>query len=584
MKFKLFIAIALFLAVLPVLSRACTTHDQCSQACNNLGYGTCPYGVYSCMIRDCCIGQCNYQTTNQCSCAHTTYVDTKGSVCPTGATCGSDCRCHPAQVQPPESQHVCNPGEIKNRNCACLTQVGYERCRDDGSVWEDRIETCPSGQTCQNGQCVSPIQPSFDCNSLDNWYGISDERCDIGSDQCGSGTQEKKQEYRDYYPTVVPPCSTSQCSYTVTNSRWISADSCYTSCSSGYTCQSGVCISNQPCTEGYTGNYRCYDDWIQKEYQNSNCDTTWVFYNYCSDGCSGTSCVHPSWCKADYLDEYRCSGDWRQREYQYSDCRTEWLNWEHCSGYCHDDSCRYEEPCNVNVDVTTPDDARVGETLTATVTVRNTGDRGCYVNLDAYVCKVDPYCYHMTCNGEYGDPRVYVYGHETYTLSCTAKLNDKDTYEVKVVYSGCDGSGTVYSERFRVEEPAKPKCTAQFFEDYRCVEKWRQQLYKYSNCDTTWVTLEVCSYGCSDGKCLPSPTTTTIPPKLVVLTGWDVFVNTLTSPWLIGLLVLVLLVILFFILANECVCCRAEPRGNAPEWFGGQTSQPSESKGFKVNS
>lgn len=102
----------------PLIPSNCNFHDECSQACNYLGwesfnprgtfigYGNCPYGVYGCMIRDCCIGQCN-RATGDCYCARTIFVVTQyGSVCPPSYTCGSDCRCHPKEIVPKEELNV----------------------------------------------------------------------------------------------------------------------------------------------------------------------------------------------------------------------------------------------------------------------------------------------------------------------------------------------------------------------------------------------------------------------------------------------------------------------------------------------
>ncbi len=80
----------------------CVNHNECSQACDYLGtdkwqysrkwQGTCPYGVYGCMTGDCCLGQCTDK--GGCYCDHTNVVDIYGNVCPSGTTCGDDCRCH----------------------------------------------------------------------------------------------------------------------------------------------------------------------------------------------------------------------------------------------------------------------------------------------------------------------------------------------------------------------------------------------------------------------------------------------------------------------------------------------------------
>lgn len=484
MKTRLLLAVFVFFSVLPVLASACTTHDQCSEACNSLGYGSCPYGVYGCMVRDCCIGQCNYWETNQCFCLHTTHVDIYGDVCPSGSFCGSDCRCHPTQPVP-----VCNVGETRNRRCACSTQVYYEVC--DGSNWNAVTENCPSGTVCSSGYCV-PLQT---------------------------------------------------------------------------------------CTQMYLNNYRCSGNWAQRQYQYSDCNTTWLNYEYCDNGCSGGHCLQTPECTPGYLDSFRCEGKWVQRKYLNSDCSTTWVNWMYCSNDCYSDQCWYEKACSVDVEVETPNDAVVGDVVATTVTIRKTGYESGYVHFDAYVCSVDPACQRMSCDGN-DDPWVYLRGHETYSITCTAKIDSENTYEVKVVYSGCD-SGTVYSGRFDVKEAEKPKCVADFIDIFRCSGEWRQQLYRYSDCSTAWVSLEKCYGGCSEGSCLPvttttlpvttttlpATTTTTAQSKNVTMpTGWTV-VACKINPVLI-VLFLLFLALLLLLLRKECICYRKGPRrANMPEFF-----------------
>jgi hypothetical protein len=84
------------------------------------------------------------------------------------------------------------------------------------------------------------ISSIFNCNSLDGWYTVSD-RCNIGIYECGSGTRERIEEFRDYYPIVVNPSSPSDCSFTVTSTRTINIGTCYSSCPSGYFCDAGFC-------------------------------------------------------------------------------------------------------------------------------------------------------------------------------------------------------------------------------------------------------------------------------------------------------------------------------------------------------
>lgn len=485
MKLKMLLVTFVFLVMLPFLARACTTHDQCSQACNSLGYGSCPFGVYGCMIRDCCIGQCRYWSDNQCFCLATTHVDIYGDVCPSGSVCDiKDCLCHPG----PTPQPVCTSGDTKNRYCACQSQVAYEKCKSDGSGWQTMIENCPSGTVCDSGFCVS-----------------------------------------------VPTC-----------------------------------------TAKYLDNYRCSDSWVQREYQYSDCTTTWVSWKYCSDGCYSGYCQEaPEPCTAKYLDEYRCYGGWSQRRYRYSDCTYQWVNYEYCDNYCSNGHCVQEEACQAAVMVSTPDDGRVGDTITSMITIENSGGRGGYVSVDAYVCMTDPSCSRMSCNG-YDDPTVYVNGHGSQNVYCTAQMDEKGTYQVKAFYSGCGDSGTVYSGSFEVWEQIKPSCTARYLDSYRCSGSWRQQLYRYSSCNTDWVNIEFCSYGCSDSKCLAistttttlPTTTTTLPPYQPWYTGWIVLWGGAVWFWPLALLLLALLVLMVLLFGRECICYRAGPRRvNRPEQF-----------------
>jgi hypothetical protein len=527
-----------------------------------------------------------------------------GDVCPSGYTCGGDCRCHPSQPQPSETctisvndiyleefsapidpESFCLGDTLRARASVDLRgyvdPVATFKLFIDGSLVDTESVNMHYGSTTVN------FDSSIQTSSLGTGSHTIKVTASVYCDPDG-GQRTESFYISDCRPRVCTPgetrnrycaCST-QVAYERCKADGSGWDTVIENCPSGQKCDSGYCAFVPACTEKYLDEYRCSDNWKQKKYQNSDCSTTWVFYEYCSYGCSGGECLPPPptpTCTPKYLDNFRCSGDWRQREYIYSDCSTGWIDWEYCSGYCSGGVCYYEEACRITVDVSTPADARVGDVVTARVTVQNSGDRGGYVNLDAYVCQTDPACYRMSCDGYGGDPRVYVYGHDSYTLTCSAQMNEKSTHEVKVVWSGCGDGGTVYSGRFEVREPARPKCAAQFLSEYRCSGDWKQRMYQYSDCSTAWVSLERCECGCSAGTCLPKPitttttlptvTTTTLPPK-AELTGWAALVGVLSSPWsLVVLLLVILLVLLFLIYRRECVCYRTVWRGNRPEWF-----------------
>jgi hypothetical protein len=214
------------------------------------------------------------------------------------------------------------------------------------------------------------------------------------------------------------------------------------------------------------------------------------------------------------------------------------------------------------VSLSTPENTLVGDTITTTVKITNSGDVGGYVSFDAYVCSTDPYCYAMSCDD---DPTVYVPAHGTYTAVCSARAKEVGSYEIKVSYSGCGQSGNVYSGVFSVKERAK--CEAKFLNEFKCDGNWKLQLYRYSDCSTAWVYVEYCSAGCCDGKCLfkPTTTTTTVPleRKEEKITGLAISVEPVSLVLLIFLLVFLVALLILWLLRNWYF-----RKKNRPEWFG----------------
>jgi hypothetical protein len=355
--------------------------------------------------------------------------DSKTVSCSYGETKSLELFLTPAQV--------CTPGEIKNRRCACSTQVAYEKCKNDGSGWEAIIENCSSGYYCENGYCVL---------NKDGWYDTGKVRCNLEL-ECGYGTKEKEQEYKDYL---------SDSTYTVKQKRWVNIGSCYQGCTSGYSCEAGYCVK-VVCDAGYVEEYRCYGNWVQKKFINFDCSSDWINWEYCSYGCSGGTCLP-----------------------------------------------KYEKACKISLSVTTPENIFVDDVAKATVRIVNTGGRGDYVSLDVYVCDIDS-CYRMSCDGYSADPKVYVSAQTTYVLSCNTIIKKEGSYKVKVSYSGCGQSGDAYSGVFLVKKKEEPKCVAGFLEEFKCEGKWKMQLYQNNDCSVVWGYVKHCTYGCENGSCLPEP-------------------------------------------------------------------------------
>ena len=159
------------------------TEDYCSSQCKNVGSTSCVKDgttyYESCGSSKCgtgytcsngtCTSTCNYTITSescyaQCknvgsmSCVKdgTTYYESCGSSkCGTGYTCSNG-----------TCTSTCNY-TITKESCEaqCKSIVGAISCVKDGTTYYETcgISLCSSGQTCENGICVSPAPASGDC-------------------------------------------------------------------------------------------------------------------------------------------------------------------------------------------------------------------------------------------------------------------------------------------------------------------------------------------------------------------------------------------------------------------------------------
>lgn len=104
------------------------------------------------------------------------------------------------------------------------------------------------------------------------------------------------------------------------------------------------------------------------------------------------------------------------------------------------------KPCSISATVSTPPDAYVGDIVSTTVKLTNSGDVGGWVDVKAYLCRTDPSCWRMNCDR--ADP--YVSGRSTYTLTCSITAPQEGYYYIKVDSSGCDADPTIRSGTFQV--------------------------------------------------------------------------------------------------------------------------------------
>jgi len=103
------------------------------------------------------------------------------------------------------------------------------------------------------------------------------------------------------------------------------------------------------CKTGYTGEYRCDNDFLLKKWQNSRCEIVWRDPENCEYGCSDGKCKpERSICTEKFLDSYQCRGGDSYRLYQNTDCSTYYKKYSQCSSNGCDQKTG---ECKLNINV-----------------------------------------------------------------------------------------------------------------------------------------------------------------------------------------------------------------------------------------
>ncbi|MFH1445775.1 MAG: hypothetical protein ABIF08_04860 [Nanoarchaeota archaeon] len=211
----------------------------------------------------------------------------------------------------------------------------------------------------------------------------------------------------------------------------------------------------------------------------------------------------PQDCNEGYLNDYQCNGNWKQKLYQYESCETQWINWDYCEDGCSGGTC-YEDKDICSVDVSSLNfDDRITEGQSTTIKARakNTGDVWQKVTINIFVDGVL-----KDVSSDNLSPG------ETYTRTLIIAPS-AGTHTIKVrAFTDCGGSDTTY-ETLTVLHPSEPyppicdydnkceswessncgDCTTNFQCDYDNIcESWEN-----SNCADCSGNLE-CDY---DNKC-----------------------------------------------------------------------------------
>ncbi len=390
-KISLLLSLIIFPFAEPTLASCICGDGVCNSSCENSS--NCPEdcggGGGSCVCGD---GYCNPSCENSSNCP----ADCGGggacvcgdgvcnSSCENSSNCPEDC--------PPSCINECSYSG--QRRCACSTQ--YQICGNYDSdpclEWSSLIN-CPSGQVCQNGQCVTP-PPT--CTDECSYISQKERRCSssryLQERSCGNYDSDSCLEWSAW--TTIQDCGTSgwtddyRCSGNWVQRKYInrgcSNNQCYASeewrnyedcAAQGKICQNGQCVTTCQNECSYSGQIEkgCSGNYVQKRtcgnYDSDPClewsswsnlencgESGWSNEYQCSwsrylqrkwinRGCSNAQCfATPEWrtiqdCGTDsWTENYRCSGNWVQREKIKKGCSenscysfSQWENWRDCS-------------------------------------------------------------------------------------------------------------------------------------------------------------------------------------------------------------------------------------------------------------
>jgi hypothetical protein len=251
------------------------------------------------------------------------------------------------------------------------------------------------------------------------------------------------------------------------------------------------------CYAGYTNNYQCSGNELQRQYQNSDCSTYWQNVQPCSNGCSYNQCN--SGCSAQFLNNYQCNGNQIQQQFQNSDCSTTWRSVFTCSSGCYN-----------NGQCVSTSTSTVTSTSTSTVTsppsctMFSTGAFRCLGN-DQQVqyqfadCSLQ-WVTNFNCPNGCSSSNGQCISTSTSTSTFTQTIYPQNYYPTGY---------QILPYQYQYQYLSNP-CSAGITNNYQCSGNVRQVQYQNSNCGTTWQNVETCPNGCSNGVCTTSSSISTV--------------------------------------------------------------------------
>jgi len=233
--------------------------------------------------------------SKRCNGANVETCNSAGSAWTVTQSCGSS-SCGSFGSNYCKTNNVYHSRTCNNRGCSS------NACYDTPYTDEQLVQTCASGQTCSNGNCVTTCTPKT-CSTLGYSCGSWSDGCS-GTLNCGTCPTGKTCSNGQCVSTCTNQCTSGakQCSGTTGyqtcgdyNGDGCTEWSSLTNCPTGQFCSGGVCSSS--CTNecSTSGQKQCSGSAGYQTCGNYDADSCleWSSVTSCASGqvCSGGNCV-----------------------------------------------------------------------------------------------------------------------------------------------------------------------------------------------------------------------------------------------------------------------------------------------------
>lgn len=160
--------------------------------------------------------------------------------------------------------------------------------------------------------------------------------------------------------------------------------------------------------------------------------------------------------------------------------------------------------CLFFTSIAVPQEKQVGQDIIASIYTRNIGNKENLIAIEPAVCK-DSNCIPMVC--DISSAKLQPDESKTYSCKYTVRSTGSHAMETKLFSCGGEetqtkaftGIGQTTTGQLGTQATA---CKVESLVEYRCSGSIRQQLFRNSDCSTTWVYSSYCPNGCTNGLCI----------------------------------------------------------------------------------